>query len=337
MKQFKLGLFAVTALAFTAFVVQPANAAGKAGLSSFPGPSISSHSLAVIKAAGLDKKNGWELEWHVRTTAAAWANDFYTGVYQGLNFAGINYLVTQYNKGTPIRIVGGSASYPWPLMVRADSGINSVKDLRGKVVGLTPASYNWAYMYAIFRDAGMDMNKDVKIAKANIIQAASLFDRGEYDAAMPLLSQAVILNNKAPGKYKVLLWPDTEVARILGRDSMYQVLTMREDWLKANPGGGAAVLKSIADAQRLLESDINLAIKLLGPKTVISSGTASGGSNLPDYVVRAMYEKGFFGRTMKWHGIPAKDLKSVLLEEMKLYKEAGLIKKVANEGIFWTE
>ena len=29
--------------------------------------------LAVIKAAGLDEKNGWELEWHVRTTAAAWA------------------------------------------------------------------------------------------------------------------------------------------------------------------------------------------------------------------------------------------------------------------------
>ncbi len=336
MKIIKTMVVLVAAVAMASLA--PQSVAGpKAGLSSFPGPSISSHVLAVIKAAGLDTKNGWELEWHVRTTAAAWANDYYTGVYEGLNFSGINYLVTQYNKGTPIRIVGGSAAYPWPLMVRTDSGIDSVKDLRGKVVGLSPASYSWAYMYAIFREAGLDMDKDVKIIKANIIQAVNLLERGEYDATMPLLSQAIILDNKAPGKFKVLLWPDTEVARILGRDRMYQVLTMRADWLEANPGGGAAVLKTLADAQAVLSSDIDQAVKLLGPKTVISGGTASGGSNLPDYVVRAMYEKGFFGRKMEWFGIPASELKNVWLEEMKLYRDAELITELPNDGLFWTE
>jgi len=332
----KRGVILAVAVIFAAVASQSA-VAQKAGFSSFPGPSISAHPMAVIKAAGLDKKNGWELEWNVRTTAASWANDFYTGVYTGLHFSGINYLATQYNKGTPIRIVGGSSSYPWPLMVRADSGINSVKDLKGKVVGLSPASYNWAYMYAVFRDAGMDMDKDVKVAKANIIQAASLLERGDYDAAMPLFSQAVILNNKAPGKFKVLLWPDVEVARILGRDRMYQVITMREDWLKANPGKSKAILNTLKDTQKLLESDINKAIEYLGPKTVISSGKGSGGANLPEYVVRAMYETGFFGRKMQWFGVPAKELKGVLMEEMKLYKDAGLIKEAANEGIFWTE
>ena len=337
MKLLKRGLFLAVAIAFTALMSQSV-VAQKAGLGSFPGPSISSHPLAVIKAAGLDKQNGWELEWNVRTTAAAWANDYYTGVYEGLNFSGINYLVTQYNKGTPIRIVGGSAAYPWPMMVRADSGINTIKDLRGKVVGISPASYSWAYMHAVFADAGMDMNKDVKIVKANIIQAVNLLERGEYDATMPLYSQAIILNKKAPGVFKVLLWPDVEVARILGRDRMYQVLTMREDWLKANPGGGAAVLKTFVDTQKLLESDINKAIELLGPKTIIGSGgVASGGSNLPEYVVRAMYETGFFGRKMEWFGVPAKDLKAVWMEEMKLYKNAGLIKKLPDEGIFWIE
>lgn len=330
-------LVAPAAALAIAVLAQPAEAAPKAGLSSFPGPSISSHVLAVIKAAALDEKNGWELEWHVRTTAAAWANDYYTGVYEGLNFSGINYLVTQYNKGTPIRIVGASAAYPWPLMVRADSGIDTVADLRGKVVGLSPASYSWAYMYAIFREAGIDMDTDVKIVKANIIQAVNLLERGEYDATMPLLSQAIILDNKAPGEFKVLLWPDTEVARILGRDRMYQVLTMRADWLGANPGGGAAVLRTLADAQGLLSSDIERAVELLGPKTVISGGTASGGSNLPEYVVRAMYEKGFFDRKMAWFGIPASELKEVWQEEMELYKDAGLIDALPDEGIFWTE
>ena len=96
MKIIKRLVAPAAALAIAA-LAQPAEAAPKAGLSSFPGPSISSHVLAVIKAAALDEKNGWELEWHVRTTAAAWANDYYTGVYEGLNFSGINYLVTQYN------------------------------------------------------------------------------------------------------------------------------------------------------------------------------------------------------------------------------------------------
>ena len=336
MKLLKRGIILAMAVLFAAVVSQSA-VAQKAGFSSFPGPSISAHPMAVIKGAGLDKKNGWELEWNVRTTAASWANDFYTGVYNGLHFSGINYLATQYNKGTPIRIVGGSSTYPWPLMVKADSGINSVKDLKGKVVGLSPASYNWAYMYAVFRDAGMDMDKDVKVAKANIIQAASLLERGDYDAAMPLFSQAVILNNKAPGKFKVLLWPDVEVARILGRDRMYQVITMREDWLKANPGKSTAILNTLKDTQKLLESDIDKAIKYLSPKTVISSGKGSGGASLPEYVVRTMYETGFFGRKMHWYGVPAKELKGVLMEEMKLYKDAGLIKEVADEGIFWTE
>ena len=94
MKLLRHGIILATAVIFAAVASQPTLAAGKAGLGSFPGPSISSHPLAVIKAVGLDKENGWELEWHVRTTAAAWANDYYTGVYHGLNFSGINYLVT---------------------------------------------------------------------------------------------------------------------------------------------------------------------------------------------------------------------------------------------------
>ena len=87
MKLLKRGIILAMAVLFAAVVSQSA-VAQKAGFSSFPGPSISAHPMAVIKGAGLDKKNGWELEWNVRTTAASWANDFYTGVYNGLHFSG---------------------------------------------------------------------------------------------------------------------------------------------------------------------------------------------------------------------------------------------------------
>ena len=93
---------------------------------------------------------------------------------------------------------------------------------------------------------------------------------------------------------------------------------MREDWLKANPGKSTAILTTqLKDTQKLLESDIYKAIKYLSPKTVISSGKGSGGASLAEYVVRTMYETGFFGRKMHWYGVPAKELKGVLMEEMK--------------------
>ena len=308
-----------------------------AGLSSFPGPSISAHPMAIIKAQKLDEKNGWALDWQIRTTFTPWVNDFLSGAYQGLHFAGINYLVTNYNNGAPIRIVGASAAYPWPLIVKTSAGINSLKDLKGKRVGVPKASYVWAYLRAVMVRDGLDPEKDLKVDNVDILQAIQLVERGDFDAAMPLLEHTIALEKNQPGVYKILMFPDQEVAKMLGRDRMYQVLTMRADWLAANKGGGAKVLKTLADAQAFVTSDIAAAVKVLEPKTVVSGGAGSGGAALEPYIIETMYKAGFHGRTMSWYGIPAKDILAQLKAELKLYLDAGMIDKLPDDSIFHIE
>ena len=301
---------------------------------SFPGPSVSAHPLAIILAKGYDKKNGYSLDWQIRTTGAAFYNDLFTGVYNGILFSGLDVMAKQYNKGVPIRIVSGSAAYPWPVVVRADSGINKISDLRGKTVGFPKVSYIWAYLTLVLKHHGLDIDKDVKVINLNIIQAINLLERGDYDAATVLTGQTIDLFSKAPGKFRVLFFPDDEVAKILGRGRMYQATAMRADFIDKNPQVVKGVLQSVREAQALLDNDIEEAIKILGPKTKITGAQGSGGASLKEHVVRSMYKDGFAGRTMRWFAVPAKDLKDIFMAEFQIYKDLGIIEKVPDEGIF---
>lgn len=63
----------------------------------------------------------------------------------------------------------------------------------------------------------------------------------------------------------------------------------------------------------------------------------SGGANLPDYVITTMYRDGYHGRKMQWFGIPASELKREIKSELELYLDAGMIKKILDDKLFWTE
>jgi ABC-type nitrate/sulfonate/bicarbonate transport system substrate-binding protein len=293
--------------------------------------SISAHPMAIIKGKNFDAQNSWILNWEIRTTLAAWVNDFYTGAYEGIHFAGANYLATAYNKGTPIQIVGASASYPWPLLVRADQGINTVKDLKGKTIGIPKTSYIYAYLYAVFQQAGMNLESDTKVGNLDILQAPHLLERGDYDAAPILIEHAITLERDAPGRFKVLLYPHIEVAKLLGRPTMYQFLAMQRPWLDKNRGGAEAILKTFEQVQKFIDQDIEAAAAILAPKTEVSNGRGSGGAALPDFVVKTMYKEGFFGGKMKWYGIPAKDIKTEIWKELELYKQTGLVEEIPND------
>ena len=237
------------------FAIAPAVAQSKLGTPSFPGPSMSAHPLPIIHANKLDEKNGWKHEWNVRTSAAAYLNDFYTNVYGALHVSGVNYIAKNYNKGTPIRIIGASMVFPYPVMVRKDGGINSIADLKGKSMGVPKGSYIFAYLTAVLKHHGIDPEKDIKLQNVPIIQALQLFDRGDFDAVLVSPSPAVKLVDKAPGKYKVLFYPDDEVAKMLGVKNMYLIFVAHNDWLEANPGMAPKLLATMNDVQSFIDGN----------------------------------------------------------------------------------
>ena len=323
--------------AATTLVVAPALAQSKLGTPSFPGPSMSAHPLPIIQSQGLDKKNGWKHEWNVRTSAAAYLNDFYTNVYGALHVSGVNYIAKNYNKGTPIRIIGASLVFPYPVMVREGGGINSIADLKGKTMGVPKGSYIFAYLTAVLKHHGIDPEKDIKLQNVPIIQALQLFDRGDFDAVLVSPSPAVKLVDKAPGKYKVLFFPDDEVAKMLGVKNMYLIFVAHKDWLEANPGMSSKLLATMNDVQSFIDGNPAKAQEILAPKTQITSGMGSGGASMEPLMFAKMYRDGFFGRKMRWLGIPVKDVKEQLKKEFQLYKDVGMIDKIPDDGIFWSE
>ena len=323
--------------ATAAFATTSVLAQTKLGTPSFPGPSMSAHPLPIIHANKLDEKNGWKHEWNVRTSAAAYLNDFYTNVYGGLHVSGVNYIAKNYNKGTPIRIIGASMIFPYPVMVREGGGINSIADLRGKTMGVPKGSYIYAYLNAVLKHHGIDPEKDIKLENVPIIQALQLFDRGDYDAVLVSPSPAVKLVNEAPGKYKVLFFPDDELAKILGVKNMHLIFVAHKDWLEANPGMAPKLLATMNDVQSYIDDNPAQAQEILSPKTKITSGMGSGGASMSPLMFEKMYRDGFFGRKIRWLGIPVSDVKEQLKKEFQLYKDVGMIDKIPDDGIFWSE
>ncbi|MSP51256.1 MAG: ABC transporter substrate-binding protein [Alphaproteobacteria bacterium] len=307
------------------------------GTVSFPGPAMSAQPVPIIKGLKLDEKNGWNLDWNIRTTAAAYLNDYYTNVYSALHVSGVNYLAANYNKGAPIRIIGGTLVFPYAVMALADGPVKSIADLKGKSLGSPKASYIHAYVVALLKAAKLDPDKDLKIDNIDILQAAALLERGDYDAALVPAEYAVRLDAQAPGKYKPISFPDKDVAKLLGVDEMYLVFTVHADWLKQNPGKIKGLLATMTEVQKFIDANPAEAQKLLAPRTDNSGGKGTGGANLDAVIFKAMYQDGYYGRKMKWVGIPVKDLKAQLKKEFELYKDIGMIDKVPDDGIFFEE
>ncbi len=146
--------------AAAALLPRRAHAAGpKLGIVSFPGPSISSHSKVIIKKAGLDQKHGWELDWAVRPTSDAYYNDFVNGSYASIDFGGLNVFANLFNKGVPLKLVQATVRWPCPIVVRSNSGLKAIADLKGKKVGVDRSSFVYAYVATIAQRAGFDIEK----------------------------------------------------------------------------------------------------------------------------------------------------------------------------------
>ena len=327
----------LTTAALAALAGTPAMAQPTLGTPSFPGPSMSAHPLPIIQTQKLDERHGWKHEWNVRTSAAAYLNDFYTNVYGALHVSGVNYIAKNYNRGTPIRIIGASMVFPYPVMVREGGGIETIADLKGKTMGVPMGSYIYAYLTAVLKHHGIDPDNDIKLENVPIMQAIQLFDRGDFDAVLVSPSPAVKLVDNAPGKYKVLFFPDDEVAKMLGVENMYLIFVAHKDWLEANPGMAPKLLATMNDVQAFIDSDPAAAQEIMAPKTTITGGMGSGGASMEPLMFEKMYRDGFFGRKIRWLGIPVAEVKEQLKNEFQLYKDVGMIDKIPDDDIFWNE
>jgi ABC-type nitrate/sulfonate/bicarbonate transport system substrate-binding protein len=299
------------------------------GIVSFPGPSISSHSKALIIGAGLATKNGWKLDWPIRSTAEAYYNDFVRGVYDGVDFAGANSFAGLYEKGAPIKIVAASVQYPYPFCARSETGIKTLADLRGKRVGLPTASYVSGYIKAIAESEGIDLDEEAEVANIDIIQAANLLRRGDYDAAPILFEDVIRVERDSPGAFTVIFDTAKEFGRLVGLPSAYQYLAIRDNWLEKDGDVVPSVLATYTALGEFIADNPRKAVDIL------AKPDSEKGAALEPEVGQAEYVNGFDGMKTVWLSRPVSELKESLKKEFEIYERFGLIESIPDDGIFY--
>ncbi|MEV4109882.1 ABC transporter substrate-binding protein [Nonomuraea sp. NPDC049695] len=156
------------------------------------------------------------------------------------------------------------------VMVRKDSPVKQVSDLKGKKIGVNAlAGLGTLTMSPHFKLAGLDPKTDVKYVEVPTTNWLSALDKGDVDAVWmtdPYVSQA----RKQLGATMLLdtMSGPTEGLPITG-------WAATEKWVRQNPKTLAAFQRAMAKAQKIAATDRSAVTKVLPTYTKIPAETAA--------------------------------------------------------------
>ncbi|HEY9246913.1 MAG TPA: NrtA/SsuA/CpmA family ABC transporter substrate-binding protein [Candidatus Methanoperedens sp.] len=107
-------------------------------------------------------------------------------------------MIYSYAAGNPVRIIaayhkGGSQN---AILVRKDSGINSVKDLKSKKAAAAFGGNNHKFLIEVLDNNGLSINKDVEFFNLRDNDAPAALLRGDIDAFSGSYQKAMLLETK---------------------------------------------------------------------------------------------------------------------------------------------
>ncbi len=108
------------------------------------------------------------------------------GMYNGL---------IEKEQGFRSKIISMASRQGIGLAARADRGINSITDLRGKTIAVPPPGIQVLVLTTLLAQAGMQLDRDVKSVPLGYADHAAALERGEIDAYMgtePPVTQSVV-------------------------------------------------------------------------------------------------------------------------------------------------
>jgi NitT/TauT family transport system substrate-binding protein len=163
-------------------------------------------------------------------------------VFQG----GYEHVLNQINNGLDVKayaLLNNGSSYQ--LLVKSDSPLKQITDVKGKVLGVTKAgSLSDATLKTILNENSIDPVKDVQIVNAGTgATMSATLESGKIQAGM--VSEPTASAMTVTGDYKVFVDPEFETAGL--------VLMGRTEWAKNN----AQTLKTFLEVtQKAAEKSI---------------------------------------------------------------------------------
>ncbi len=99
------------------------------------------------------------------------------------------------SRGEPVVLVAALCNKCSALVVRKDSGLTSVKDLKGKRIAYVPGTMHEILLREALVHAGLDPAKDVTLVRVDFFDMGTALAKGDIDAFLsgePLPTQAVL-------------------------------------------------------------------------------------------------------------------------------------------------
>jgi ABC-type nitrate/sulfonate/bicarbonate transport system substrate-binding protein len=139
--------------------------------------------------------------------------------------------------GIPIRLIQPYQTSHMFVLVRKDSPYQSVADLKGKSIALTPEVTTLYNLFDfIMRKRGVNIEKDFQLKKLGGPAIIAVMQKGEVEAA--ILWEAHVSRLLATGKYRTIMGLRDEMAKVLDAKILPVIwLAGLEPWIKSNPDG----------------------------------------------------------------------------------------------------
>jgi NitT/TauT family transport system substrate-binding protein len=182
------------------------------------------------------------------------AGDMKTALLAGsLDFTGINIVtaIIAASKDEPVVIVSGLCNKCSALVVRNDSNINSIADLKGKRIAYLASSMHHILLLEALKKAGLNPQKDVELKRIDFFDMGQALSQGEVDAfcsGEPYPSIAI-----AKGYGKILEYPYYDES--IGKINAFMVTTI--DQINKNRELIQYLVNAQAKATEYLKADSN--------------------------------------------------------------------------------
>ena len=220
-------------LLFTGGATSNAKAADKVKVVALQGTQL--FPVKIMQSKGIAAKHGIDMDLMVVASPQASYTAMQTGDIQ-IGFTGWIVIATLREKGFKLTNVYSMISYTNDVMVKEDSPIKSIADLKGRRVGLfggPNTATTWLYRLIAERFYAFDPMKDSKIHFGAPPLLMGMIDRGDLDAVLvldPFISQML-----ETGKYRSVgnlgeIWRQK-----MNQNPMLVAVTVDEIWAKAHP------------------------------------------------------------------------------------------------------
>ncbi|MBI2491319.1 MAG: ABC transporter substrate-binding protein [Candidatus Rokubacteria bacterium] len=282
-------------------------------------PSLTTIMVDVVKAQGLDKKNGIDLEPHSFGAVSAYYAALATGEVDMLP-AGPHVLQKMRNEGVPIRATLTYARLNAMAVITGDPAVKTIADLKGKSIAADMGSSEYQILALYGRAQGVVFGKDVTVVQAGPPLARTQLQAKRVDAAMTWEPSATVTLRDNP-QYRTILTGDTAWKAIAKADGWELIVAAREDFLKRSPDAVARLLRMFQDGQRFIKGSVDEADRIV-----------AGSVKLPPGVLKEAVTSG----RLVYDVLPAWEGERAAIWEMfKVAVDSGYLPKLPDENAIY--